>query len=359
MSEEAVVAAVPGADLVPGPVKKTMKEVGATSGDLWMVPRGDIRVLDGFNIRSRNTDHEAHIKALAASIKANGFMRDKPLAGYVSADGIVLTDGHCRLEAVDALIAAGEDAFPLPMVVKPTGTSAEDLTVALVTSNSGKPLSPLEVATVAQRLRTFGWDDKTIASRLGRTVSSVRDLAVLSGAPAAIRKMVETGKVGASLAVATIREEGTGALAALKDGLTQAETNGKTKATAKTVRAAKEAAGKPAKASKARDKAETVESHTKAPRAQRTEPVSAADIVATSYAVDFARWFLAIPEAEAVSPAALDKTMRRARRELESRGYKPGADDAEFDAAAPSSQPELPLNEPPASGAVDDEYEGL
>lgn len=230
--------------LTPGGTKPVMKAVGASSSDLWKVKREHIHVIDGFNVRNPNDPaYKAHVKSLAQSIEENGYMADKPLAGYVareeSGDVIYLTDGHSRLAAVDLLIAKGIEFEGLPVVVKERGTSMEDLTIALVTSNSGKPLTPMELVTVIKRLKGFGMDDKTIAKRLTITKKYLDDLLFLAAAPTAIRDMVSNGKVSASLAISTLRDNPKKAVEKLQAAVVKVEASGKTKVTPKNMKAPK------------------------------------------------------------------------------------------------------------------------
>jgi ParB family chromosome partitioning protein len=229
----------PNENLTGGNIKAAMKEAGASSSDLWMVPIGDIRVLSGFNVRTRNDEYDAHIKEISESILANGFYKDKPLAGYVAREGLVnviyLTDGHSRLEAAKIAIAGGAEISVLPVVTKPAGTSLEDLTVGLVTSNSGRPLTPIEKGAVCKRLLGFGWDVAMIAKRLGLTKSYVTDLINLTGAPIALRSMVESGEVSAANAVTAIRKHGDKAAEVVGEKLTSAKASGKKKVTKKSL----------------------------------------------------------------------------------------------------------------------------
>ena len=141
-------------ELIQGKVKEAMK--GAASRDLWQVPIADLHVIDGFNVRADGVEHREHVAGVADSIIANGFYQNKPLAGYVALQGgkqvIYITDGHCRLEAAQEAIKRGAEIKALPVVVSPKGTSIEDLTVGLVTNNSGKPLSQYEIGLVCKRL---------------------------------------------------------------------------------------------------------------------------------------------------------------------------------------------------------------
>lgn len=226
-------------NLVPGSVKAAMKEVGASSSDLWMVPYSNIRTIPGFNVRVRNAEYEAHVKSIKDSIKANGFYRDKPLEGYVAKeDGenvIYITGGHTRHEAAGLAIEEGAPIEALPVIVKPAGTSQEDLTVALVTGNSGRPLTPIETAIVIKRLVGFGLDEKTIARRLGYGKKYVEDLLSLLSAPAAVRKMVEQGKVSATLAISELKKDPKEAAKKLTEAAKVVEASGKTKVTKKSL----------------------------------------------------------------------------------------------------------------------------
>lgn len=224
-------------EFTPANVKATMKEVGAVSADLWQVPYEDLYIQPGFNVREQNVDHMQHVSWIADSIVANGFYRDKPMAGYVATiegkNRIVVTDGHCRHVAIGIALARGAEITKIPVVVKPSSTSMEDLVVAMVASNSGRLLTPYELGTVCKRLQGFGWDEKQIASRLNFTPTYVTDLLFLQGCPKNVRKLVQDGKVSASNAIAAVREHGDQAADVLGDAVEKAEASGKTKATKK------------------------------------------------------------------------------------------------------------------------------
>lgn len=245
MSEEQTVESVePNLELSPGNVKGAMKAVGASSSDLYNVPRSAIRIIEGFNVRSpASKAGKEHVKNLAALIEANGYDDDKPLAGYVAKedgeDVIYLTDGEHRLAAIDLLIAKGKEFDILPVKIKPRGTSMEDLTISLATANSGKPLTPLELASVVKRLQGYRMDDKTIAKRLNITKKYLDDLLTLVAAPVAIRDLVTNGKISSTMAISTLKEHPNKAVEKLQAAVAKAEAAGKTKATPKALRPAK------------------------------------------------------------------------------------------------------------------------
>jgi ParB-like chromosome segregation protein Spo0J len=242
-------------ELVRGNLKAAMASAGATNPHaLWKVPLDKIRVIPGFNTRIHTPEYEAHIEWLTNSILENGYDEDKPLAGYVvkedDGDVIYLTDGHSRNLAVARANERGAQIETLPIVVKPKGTSMEDLTVALVTSNSGRPLTPYETAIVVKRLVGYGLDEPTIAKRLGFTQKYVNDLLTLVAAPKAVRDMIVAGKIAPTLAINMLTKHGAKAVEKLKAAVEKAEASGKKKATAKHVEKDKTAKPKSAKAAK-------------------------------------------------------------------------------------------------------------
>lgn len=234
-------------NLSAGNVKAAMSAVGAGRSDMWTVPVAQIKVLDGFNVRVHNAEYKARIEEIAKSILANGFLKDKPLTGYVAKeDGqqvIYVTDGHTRLEAVKLAIGYGAEIESLPVITKPAGTSIEDLTVALVTSNNGRPLAPIEMGAVVKRLAGYGMAEEVIAKRIGVTTGYIKDLLLLMGAPKAIRKAVEDGKISAANAVAQMKKHGDKAADVIGSAIEEAEEAGETKVSKKSF-AKKEKAAK-------------------------------------------------------------------------------------------------------------------
>ena len=200
-------------ELTPGNTKAAMKAVGAASSDLWKVVPDQLRTLDGFNARIKNDAYAARVRWIADSIKANGFYPDKPLTGFVALeDGeevIYVTGGHRRHEGVLLAIEEGADVPTVPVVIKPRGTSMEDLTVDLVVGNEGEPLTTYEQAVVCKRLAGFGWESKEIARRLGySTAQYVDGLLSLASAPLAVRRMVMESVISATMAIEAIKKHG-------------------------------------------------------------------------------------------------------------------------------------------------------
>lgn len=200
------------ATVFPASIKATMSAADANSSDLYKVPVDHLRVLPGFNVRIKDAAYDAHIRQLADSIKASGFFTHRPIAGYAAVEGdrnvIYVTDGHCRLEAAKLAISEGAPIERLPVVMAAKGTSTEDLTYELLTTNIGKSLSPLEEAIAIKRLIRYGHEPKDIASRLGCTVSKIEDRLLFISMPKTVLDMVNDGKVSYTNAIALYRQHG-------------------------------------------------------------------------------------------------------------------------------------------------------
>lgn len=217
-------------EFTQGKSKEAMKAAGASSADLYMIHPDNIFTKEGFNIRVQNEAHEAKILWLMESIRNNGFDRTKPLPGYVALEGgehrVYAIGGHRRLEAVRRLMDEGFAIEAIPMILKPRGTSMEDLTVDLYLDNETDPVDLYGQSILVKRLQGYGTPISRIAERMNMSVTKVNDLLQLAAAPSALRQLVIEGKVSGSLAIETIEKYGDKALDKLLAGL-EKTTNGK------------------------------------------------------------------------------------------------------------------------------------
>lgn len=168
MAQAHALANSPTIALQAGSTAQAMSSANAQASQLWLVPRAQIRVIEGFNVRVHSQALDAHIRSLADSMRESGFDPQHPLAGYVAREGdadvIYVTDGHCRLQAVDLAVSEGAAIEQLPMIVSEQARTMEDITVALARSATGKPLEALEKAAVCKRLIGFGWSEQQVAT---------------------------------------------------------------------------------------------------------------------------------------------------------------------------------------------------
>jgi ParB family chromosome partitioning protein len=219
--------------------KVLLETVEHTKGELIKIGVEHLSVMPNFNVRLKDQSYFEHIDNLKRSILEEGFYPDKPLAGIAVYQGntptIYITDGDCRLQALKLAIQERPDIPALvPVVLKDRTTTMEDLTVAMVRSNDGRRFTPLELSIVAKRLQKYGWAERMIATRMGISYEYVTQLLMASGAPAAIRQMIEVGEVPLAVAVQSMRAHGQeAAKEVLQTAVTQAKERGETKITKK------------------------------------------------------------------------------------------------------------------------------
>ena len=204
-------------DFQGGAVDAAMKAADAKASKLYNVPVGKIKVIPGFNPRVQSADYAAHRDNLVALIQANGFDSTKPLVGYVAKEGdknvIYVTDGHTRLDAVNTInadpdTAEKDEIATLPVLVKAKESSLTDLTVALHTSNTGRPLTPFELGIVVKRLLAEDGATKAdIARRLAVTPRYLDDVLLLADADGKVKRHVASGAVSSTLAIGLLRKD--------------------------------------------------------------------------------------------------------------------------------------------------------
>jgi len=229
-------------ELTSAPVDPTMKAAEATTAKLYKVPVEKIKPIPGFNVRVESPEYVAHRDMIRASIAANGYDPTKPLAGYVAKEGdenvIYVTDGHTRLAAVqdfnaDPDTAEKDEIAALPVMVHPKEVSLTDLTVALHTANSGRPLTPFELGVVVKRLLAEEDAKKAdIAKRLGVTSRYLDDVLLLANAEAKVKQHVASGNVSSTMAIQLLRKDSDTAAEKIEAAVKKTAGTGK-KATAK------------------------------------------------------------------------------------------------------------------------------
>lgn len=225
-------------EVVRGSTSKAMKNIGASRGvDVYKVNPNKLRIWEGFNPRFDTPDYLEHIANIEASIEQDGFYQDQPLAGFVSKeegeDVVVIINGHTRTRAVQNLIAKGHPIESIPVIIKPIGTDMEALTIALKKSNDGKPLSPIGLAVLVKRLMALGNDEVATAKKLGITRVYVSDLLLLAQAPAALKDLVISGKITATLAIQELKANPQTAVERLLQAVDVSQQMGRERTTAK------------------------------------------------------------------------------------------------------------------------------
>lgn len=221
--------------------KQMIKDGEIKRADAMKILLKDIHEEPGFNLRAEGEDLEQSISDLSAFIFDGGqipALEVRPRAE----GGVWVVDGHRRRRALlkaveDGSLIANEDGDVWVSVVPFTGNDADRL-ARVITSQEGRKLEPLELATGYKRLIAFGWSADQVAKTVGKTRQHVEQMLTLSSANSDVLKMVEAGTVAPATAVEMVRKHGEGAGAVLTQELGKAKAQGKAKVTAGTMKGA-------------------------------------------------------------------------------------------------------------------------
>ncbi|PZR89751.1 MAG: hypothetical protein DI537_20320 [Stutzerimonas stutzeri] len=218
-----------------------IKDIAVGRSDTYRIAPHDLHIKAGLNSRVVNfnpEDPDDH--ALAESIAAVGVKQ--PLTIFYEDGKAFVSDGHRRHGAMlYAIEHLGAEIKSVPAQMEERYASEADRVFSQIVRNSGKPLAPIEQAQVFKRLVDLGWSEADIAGKSGLNVAWVKELLKLHAAPTKLTKFVKEGKVSATLAMQTLKEtkgDTDAAADLLGDAVESAEKEGKTKATAKHVKAA-------------------------------------------------------------------------------------------------------------------------
>ncbi len=142
------------------------------------------------------------LEELAADILQNGVVT--PLRGFRLKDKTEheweITAGHRRLAACMLLVERGH-VIRVKIVSIGDAKNITDETILMehFTTNSGKPFTPVEQAETIRRLIALNWKTKDIATRMGKSMRFVQNMANFASAPKRIRDLVEKGVISYTL----------------------------------------------------------------------------------------------------------------------------------------------------------------
>lgn len=174
----------------------------------WEVDVQNIKPLNraGGNIRVDYGNEDGSFKELVASIESNGIL--VPLRAYRDKDNEgewIAIDGHRRLAAAMKLVDKGLSIRAKIISVDARKVSDEQMIIDMVITNSGKPLSPLELSDAVHRLVVLGYKPKEVAAKFGMEVHAVRNLDLLGSAPKRIRDLISKNKLSYTVALDFIK----------------------------------------------------------------------------------------------------------------------------------------------------------
>lgn len=223
--------------LVPGNVKSTMRDVGASVRDMRMVPYDKLLPLPGFNKRDMTPEYKAHLDWLTDQMMQHGYKDEFPLPVIVQSEGdasiIYYTGGHSRMIAVGRAREQGKNIEFIPVIVKPRGTKKTELWFSQVQDNTGKPHGLRELGEIYFELGREGYSTKQIATHLGRSEQHVKDALDTRSWPEEIKDAVIAGEVSPTAALELWRQQGAKAVEVLTTGIKQAKEQGRSRVTQK------------------------------------------------------------------------------------------------------------------------------
>jgi ParB/RepB/Spo0J family partition protein len=203
---------------------KTNPDVSKTTS--FAVNPHALEVEEGFNARPLNAEHVAEM-----SIAWRNGAVFPPLEVRVEDGRIFIVDGHHRHAA--ALDAIAKGATIKSIDVRQFRGNDADRVAHMISSASGLPLTPLQLGVQYRKLIGFGWTEKQIADRVGKSMQHVKDMIVLAEANSDVHQAINAGEVTGTTAVALVKKHGSKAGKVIREGVEKAKASGKTKATPK------------------------------------------------------------------------------------------------------------------------------
>jgi ParB-like chromosome segregation protein Spo0J len=211
--------------------KQLIKDGTIKRGDLLRAQHADIRVEPGFNLSMDPDEFERLANELAAFILAGGII--PPLLLRIDDEGnLFIVDGHLRHRALAIAIDRATDLTVIERLsvvsfMPFTGNDADRLDVVF-DSRKGRQLTDLERAIGYKRYANMGLNSTEIAERRKVSRPHVESYLLLANAPIAVQKLVQSGKVKVTVAIAAIRKHGEKALDVLTGKrVTVSDVNGK------------------------------------------------------------------------------------------------------------------------------------
>jgi len=208
-----------------------IKEIASGRLDIFKVDPRVLQEEPGFNLRQEGPDLDEYIKELAEYIKNKGC--PGVLTIHMKDGQPFVIDGHCRRRASLIAIEQGAELQSVPCKMVDRYDNDADKIAYLISTNSGRPLSPLEKASVCKRLHDLGLENKDISIKTGLSISRVGQLLDLLAAPEKVLVMVRKGEVSASMAQAEIKIDPENAANNLSIAIEKAKDDGKKRVTKK------------------------------------------------------------------------------------------------------------------------------
>ena len=208
----------------------------AKRGDSIRVNIRNIKIVDGFNVRTQDDDLREHIASLLAALVAN--LPIPAIEVWVNPEtgDIELVDGHCRFAAYLQYADIEPEFDNYISAVKFEGTPFQRK-MRIASSNKQLKVKPVELGRLYIDARdNLGATRQEIAAEAGMSLAHVDQMILLAskGSPE-IEAAIGGGAISATEAVKLVREFGDNAPKELERRIEVAAEQGKAKVTAKVV----------------------------------------------------------------------------------------------------------------------------
>lgn len=212
--------------------EKKIHGEGVTKVTSFAVNPRILEVEEGFNARPLNADHVAEM-----SLALRNGATFPPLDVRVEEGRILIVDGHHRHAAALDAIAKGFEIKVLDC--RQFRGNDADRVAHMLNSASGLALTPLQLGVQYRKLIGFGWTEKQIADRRGKSGQHVKDMIQLAEANSDVHQAINAGLISGTAALNTVKKHGSKAGAVIREGLEAAQAAGKTKVTPRALIAKK------------------------------------------------------------------------------------------------------------------------
>jgi ParB/RepB/Spo0J family partition protein len=182
-----------------------LRDLASGRKDIFMVDPKIIKVDPKWNVRINNDKLQKYIEELAESIAELGVLQ--PLTVRIVEDEIWVTDGFCRMAAVNLNLERGKEIANIPIRPEERYRNEADHVLSMLTRNKYNPLSSYEQALVVKRLLDYGWEKEDIRKKTGINASHMANLLLLLSAPPEIAKAIEQDRVSINLVLDELRNK--------------------------------------------------------------------------------------------------------------------------------------------------------
>lgn len=207
----------------------------AKRGDSIRVNIRNIKIVDGFNVRTQDDELREHIASLLAALVAN--LPIPAIEVWVNPEtgDIELVDGHCRFAAYLQYAEIEPEFDNYISAVKFEGTPFQRK-MRIASSNKQLKVKPVELGRLYIHARdVIGASRQEIAAEAGMSLAHVDQSILLAGGSPEVHEAIENKTISPTEAVKLIREFGTEAPKELERRIEVAAEQGKAKVTAKVV----------------------------------------------------------------------------------------------------------------------------